>query len=219
MGCTRCLLVRRETPKACPPRHASCGVILGLACLRVCCMYVCAYATSTGLLCCAWRGACGVPFFRFSGVLKSPIKNPKVRPLEVATQYGHFHSAPLADADFDAKPMVLLLGGYSVGKTSFVRWGEQGTSVQATEPIAQARLCGGVSGLPQHRHPLARACSLPPFPPPSGPWWDGTSPACVSAPSRPRTGSRPSCPQRGATTGRCRATPSPCRYLQCVGVF
>jgi len=45
----------------------------------------------------------------------------KVRPLEVASRYGHFHSAPLSPADFDAKPMVLLVGGYSVGKTTFIR--------------------------------------------------------------------------------------------------
>lgn len=30
----------------------------------------------------------------------------KVRPLEVASRYAHFHSAPLSPADFDAKPMV-----------------------------------------------------------------------------------------------------------------
>ncbi|GMI32934.1 hypothetical protein TrRE_jg241 [Triparma retinervis] len=46
----------------------------------------------------------------------------KIRPLEVSSKYGHFHSPPLGPSDFDAKPMVLLLGGYSVGKTSFIRY-------------------------------------------------------------------------------------------------
>ncbi|TFJ86214.1 hypothetical protein NSK_002422 [Nannochloropsis salina CCMP1776] len=45
----------------------------------------------------------------------------KVLPLELASKYAQFHSAPLNPADFEAKPMVLLLGQYSVGKTSFIR--------------------------------------------------------------------------------------------------
>lgn len=45
----------------------------------------------------------------------------KVLPLEVASKYAHFVSAPLGPSDFDAKPMVLVLGQYSVGKTSFIR--------------------------------------------------------------------------------------------------
>lgn len=46
----------------------------------------------------------------------------KILPLEVSSKYGHFHSPPLSPSDFDAKPMVLLLGQYSVGKTSFIRY-------------------------------------------------------------------------------------------------
>jgi N-terminal EH-domain containing protein len=46
----------------------------------------------------------------------------KILPLELASRYGHFHSPPLSPADFEAPPMVLLLGQYSVGKTSFVRY-------------------------------------------------------------------------------------------------
>jgi len=46
----------------------------------------------------------------------------KIRPLEIASKYGHFHSPPLAPSDFDAKPMVLLVGQYSVGKTSFIKY-------------------------------------------------------------------------------------------------
>lgn len=46
----------------------------------------------------------------------------KVRPLEEETGFAHFYSPALKDADFDAKPTVLLLGQYSVGKTSFIRY-------------------------------------------------------------------------------------------------
>jgi len=46
----------------------------------------------------------------------------KILPLELASKYGHFHSPPLSPSDFDAKPMVLLLGQYSVGKTSFIKY-------------------------------------------------------------------------------------------------
>jgi len=37
----------------------------------------------------------------------------KVLPLELASKYAQFHSAPLNPADFEAKPMVLLLGSSS----------------------------------------------------------------------------------------------------------
>ena len=40
----------------------------------------------------------------------------KVRPLEVMYQFEDFYSPILKDSDFDAKPMVLLLGQYSTGK-------------------------------------------------------------------------------------------------------
>jgi len=46
----------------------------------------------------------------------------KILPLELSSKYGHFHSPPLSPSDFDAKPMVLLLGQYSVGKTSFIKY-------------------------------------------------------------------------------------------------
>lgn len=46
----------------------------------------------------------------------------KILPLELSSRYGHFHSPPLSPSDFDAPPMVLLLGQYSVGKTSFVKY-------------------------------------------------------------------------------------------------
>ncbi|KAA0161649.1 hypothetical protein FNF27_08143 [Cafeteria roenbergensis] len=43
------------------------------------------------------------------------------RPLEENYLYGEFHSPILTDADIDSKPMVLLLGQYSVGKTTFIK--------------------------------------------------------------------------------------------------
>jgi EH domain-containing protein 1 len=46
----------------------------------------------------------------------------KIRPLEEAFSFGEFYSPSLKPSDFDAKPMILLLGQYSVGKTSFIRY-------------------------------------------------------------------------------------------------
>jgi len=46
----------------------------------------------------------------------------KILPLEISSRYGHFHSPPLSPADFVAPPQVLLLGQYSVGKTSFIKY-------------------------------------------------------------------------------------------------
>lgn len=40
----------------------------------------------------------------------------KILPLELSSRFGTFHSPPLSPADFDAPPLVLLLGPYSVGK-------------------------------------------------------------------------------------------------------
>lgn len=36
----------------------------------------------------------------------------KILPLELSSRYGHFHSPPLSPSDFEAPPMVLLLGQY-----------------------------------------------------------------------------------------------------------
>lgn len=46
----------------------------------------------------------------------------KILPLELSSRYGHFHSPPLSPSDFDAPPMILMLGQYSVGKTSFIKY-------------------------------------------------------------------------------------------------
>lgn len=45
----------------------------------------------------------------------------KLKPLEVAYQFNDFVSPALTNSDFDAKPMVMLLGQYSTGKTTFIK--------------------------------------------------------------------------------------------------
>lgn len=45
----------------------------------------------------------------------------KLLPLEKQYSFSEFHSAGLEDADFDNKPMVLVVGQYSTGKTTFIR--------------------------------------------------------------------------------------------------
>ena len=42
-------------------------------------------------------------------------------PIEEATKFDIFHSTKITDAEFDAAPIVMLVGPYSVGKTSFIR--------------------------------------------------------------------------------------------------
>lgn len=46
----------------------------------------------------------------------------KLRSLEKRYDFGDFHSPLLSDADFEAKPQVLMIGQYSVGKTSFIEY-------------------------------------------------------------------------------------------------
>lgn len=55
------------------------------------------------------------------GRLKKVYKT-KVFPLESNYQFHDFHSPALDDPDFDAKPMILLVGQYSTGKTTFIRY-------------------------------------------------------------------------------------------------
>ncbi|KAG2682377.1 hypothetical protein I3843_11G189600 [Carya illinoinensis] len=45
----------------------------------------------------------------------------KLKPLEVAYRFNDFVSPSLTNSDFDAKPMVMLLGQYSTGKTTFIK--------------------------------------------------------------------------------------------------
>ncbi|XP_016123561.1 EH domain-containing protein 4-like isoform X1 [Sinocyclocheilus grahami] len=46
----------------------------------------------------------------------------KLLPLEETYLFHDFHSPALEDADFQNKPMVLLVGQYSTGKTTFIRY-------------------------------------------------------------------------------------------------
>ena len=46
----------------------------------------------------------------------------KLRPLEKISCYNELREPKLSDAWFDARPTVLLMGQYSVGKTSFIRY-------------------------------------------------------------------------------------------------
>ncbi|KAL5700078.1 EH domain-containing protein 1 [Ranunculus cassubicifolius] len=45
----------------------------------------------------------------------------KLKPLEVAYRFNDFVSPLLTNSDFDSKPMVMLLGQYSTGKTTFIK--------------------------------------------------------------------------------------------------
>ncbi|KAG9348377.1 hypothetical protein JZ751_002112 [Albula glossodonta] len=53
--------------------------------------------------------------------LKS-LYRKKLLPLEQYCGFHDFHSPNLEDADFDNKPMVLVVGQYSTGKTTFIRY-------------------------------------------------------------------------------------------------
>lgn len=49
------------------------------------------------------------------------VYQKKLLPLEEKYRYHDFHSSKLEDSYFDSKPMVLLVGQYSVGKTTFIK--------------------------------------------------------------------------------------------------
>ncbi|XP_018409823.1 PREDICTED: EH domain-containing protein 1 isoform X1 [Nanorana parkeri] len=49
------------------------------------------------------------------------LYSQKLFPLEETYRFHDFHSPALEDADFHNKPMVLLVGQYSTGKTTFIR--------------------------------------------------------------------------------------------------
>ena len=50
------------------------------------------------------------------------IYKSKVLPVEELYKYADFHSPTLLDSDIESKPMVLLVGQYSTGKTTFIRY-------------------------------------------------------------------------------------------------
>ncbi|KAL3912192.1 MAG: hypothetical protein SGILL_006982 [Bacillariaceae sp.] len=57
-----------------------------------------------------------------TGKLKT-IYRKHVYPVEKRYKYDYFYESPyLTDVEFDAKPQVMLIGQYSVGKTSFIRY-------------------------------------------------------------------------------------------------
>ena len=61
----------------------------------------------------------------FSSVLIAKLKgvySHYILPLEKHYLFDKFHSPPLSDADFEAKPMILLVGQYSTGKSTFIRF-------------------------------------------------------------------------------------------------
>jgi EH domain-containing protein 1 len=50
------------------------------------------------------------------------LYNEKLLPLERLSLYADFYSSFLTESHFDSRPMVLLIGPYSVGKTSFIKY-------------------------------------------------------------------------------------------------
>ncbi|XP_024133567.1 EH domain-containing protein 2 [Oryzias melastigma] len=46
----------------------------------------------------------------------------RLLPIEKYYAFHHYHSPSYEDADFDNKPMVLVMGQYSTGKTTFIRY-------------------------------------------------------------------------------------------------
>ncbi|PHT51663.1 EH domain-containing protein 1 [Capsicum baccatum] len=49
------------------------------------------------------------------------LYNEKLKPLERTYRFNDFASLTLTESDFDAKPMVMLLGQYSTGKINFIK--------------------------------------------------------------------------------------------------
>jgi GTPase SAR1 family protein len=60
----------------------------------------------------------------FSNVIEGlkRVYKSKILPLEEHYLFHEFHSPKLEDADFEAKPMILLVGQYSTGKTTFIKY-------------------------------------------------------------------------------------------------
>eukprot|EP00184_Porphyridium_aerugineum_P006126 CAMPEP_0184699514 /NCGR_PEP_ID=MMETSP0313-20130426/5769_1 /TAXON_ID=2792 /ORGANISM="Porphyridium aerugineum, Strain SAG 1380-2" /LENGTH=663 /DNA_ID=CAMNT_0027158625 /DNA_START=42 /DNA_END=2030 /DNA_ORIENTATION=- len=50
------------------------------------------------------------------------IYKAKIKPVEQAYKFSSFYASEISDGDFDSRPMVLLVGQYSVGKTSFIKY-------------------------------------------------------------------------------------------------
>jgi EH domain-containing protein 1 len=65
-----------------------------------------------------------VPPKKITGIIDGlkQVYFSKIRPLEEAYKFGHFFSPLMTESDFEAKPSVLLLGQYSTGKTTFIKF-------------------------------------------------------------------------------------------------
>ncbi len=61
-------------------------------------------------------------FYASVGEGLKKVYKDKLLPLEEAYDFHDFISPQLNDPDFEAKPMILLVGQYSTGKTSFIRY-------------------------------------------------------------------------------------------------
>ena len=49
------------------------------------------------------------------------LYNEKILPIEKKYLFSKFHAPEILPSELDAKPQVLFLGQYSVGKTTFIR--------------------------------------------------------------------------------------------------
>ncbi len=61
-------------------------------------------------------------FYATVGEGLKKVYREKLLPLEEAYDFHDFISPQLNGPDFEARPMILLVGQYSTGKTSFIRY-------------------------------------------------------------------------------------------------
>uniref|UniRef100_A0A673MPE0 EH domain-containing protein 2-like n=1 Tax=Sinocyclocheilus rhinocerous TaxID=307959 RepID=A0A673MPE0_9TELE len=62
------------------------------------------------------------PAFHIVSEALKTLYRQKLLPLEKYYGFSDFHSSSLEDADFDNKPMILVVGQCSTGKTTFIRY-------------------------------------------------------------------------------------------------
>jgi len=74
------------------------------------------------LQCCAVLWVNNSPPSLIHLTLPSTVHHQQVRPLEEAFAFPRFYSSLLQASDFEAKPSVMLIGGYSTGKTTFIKF-------------------------------------------------------------------------------------------------
>lgn len=100
-----------------------------------------------------------------TGGLRS-LYQRKVLPLEEAYRFHEFHSPALEDADFENKPMILLVGQYSTGKTTFIRYLPRRL---ATPPLGHGLPSGYILSLVALRLPGPQPVPIAQGSPESGP--------------------------------------------------